>query len=85
MQEILSSNSILMIALVTTSWNREKVRPRKRVPLGLRCATLADCRLADLESQHNSSSYPKSFLKSAKPPLRITCLPEFPHFRSKQT
>ena len=51
----------------------------------MRCATLADCRPADLESQHASSSYPKSFLKSAQPPLCITCLQEFPRFRSKQT
>ena len=50
-----------------------------------RLADLQTCRLADLESQHTSSSYPKSFLKSAQPPLRITCLPEFPPFRSKQT
>ena len=50
-----------------------------------RLADLQTCRLADLESQHTSSSYPKSFLKSAQPPLRITCLPEFPRFRRKQT
>ena len=50
-----------------------------------RLADLQTCRLADLESQHTSSSYPKSFLKSAQPPLRITCLPDFPRFRSKQT
>ena len=50
-----------------------------------RLADLQTCRLADLESQHTSSSYPKSFLKSAQPPLRITCLPEFPRFCSKQT
>ena len=41
-----------------------------------RVVDLQTCRLADLESQHTSSSYPKSFLKSAQPPLRITCLPE---------
>ena len=50
-----------------------------------RPADLQTCRLADLDSQHTSSSYPKSFLKSAQPPLRITCLPEFPPFRRKQT
>ena len=32
-----------------------------------RLADLQTCRLADLESQHTSSSYPKSFLKCAQP------------------
>ena len=50
-----------------------------------RLADLQTCRLADLESQHTRSFYPKSFLKSAQPPFRITCLPECPRFRSKQT
>ena len=51
----------------------------------LQTCRLQTCRRADLESQHTSSSYPKSFLKCAQPPLRITCLPEFPRFRRKQT